>query len=56
MVQEQCPETRIIVLTAYGSADVEATAQTSGADAFLHKPKPLAEVARIVFELTGQNP
>jgi two-component system, OmpR family, response regulator len=55
MAQEQCPETRIITLTAYGSPDVEAAAKDCGANAFLHKPKPLSEVARIVFELTGHK-
>jgi two-component system OmpR family response regulator len=55
MVKEQCPETRIIVLTAYGSPEVEAAARDCGANAFLHKPKPLSEVARIVFELTGHD-
>ena len=56
IVQEQFPETRIIVLTAYGSAEVESAARDCGVSAFLHKPKPLSEVARIVFELLGDNP
>lgn len=53
VAQEQYPETRIIVLTAYGSAEVESLAKNCGVSAFLHKPKPLSEVARIVFELAG---
>jgi DNA-binding NtrC family response regulator len=56
MVQEQFPETRIIVLTAYGSAEVESAARDCGVSAFLHKPKPLSEVARIVFQLLQDNP
>jgi two-component system OmpR family response regulator len=56
MVREQFPETRIIVLTAYGSAEVESAARDCGVSAFLHKPKPLSEVARIVFGLLGDNP
>jgi two-component system OmpR family response regulator len=51
----QCPETRILVLTAYGSAEVESAARDLGVDAFLHKPSPLSEVARIVFELAGDK-
>jgi len=54
-VQERFPETRTIVLTAYGSAEVESAARDCGVGAFLHKPKPLSEVARIVFELVGDN-
>ena len=42
------PETRIIVLTAYGSAEMEDEARRNGADAFLRKPKPLSQVAQVV--------
>jgi DNA-binding response OmpR family regulator len=55
MARERFPETRIIVLTAYGSAVVESTARDLGASAFLHKPSPLSEVARIVFDLAGDK-
>ncbi|MFN2530040.1 MAG: response regulator [Pyrinomonadaceae bacterium] len=40
--------TRIIVLTAYGSAEMEDEARRCGADAFLRKPKPLSQVAQVV--------
>ncbi|MCI0389697.1 MAG: response regulator [Acidobacteria bacterium] len=56
MAQEQSPETRVIILTAYGSAEVESAARASGVSAFLHKPTPLSEVAQIIFELVGDNP
>src|SRR5262245_33792489 len=55
MAREQFPETRIVVLTAYGSAEAESEAQSHGVSAFLHKPRPLSEVARIVFELAGDK-
>lgn len=42
------PETRIVVLTAYGSAEMEDEARRCGADAFLRKPKPLSQVAQVV--------
>lgn len=48
------PATRIILLTAYGSREIEAEAKRLGADAFLHKPKPLAEVAQIASGLMGR--
>ena len=48
------PATRIILLTAYGSREIEAEARRLGADAFLHKPKPLAEVAQIASGLMGR--
>jgi DNA-binding response OmpR family regulator len=50
-VREAHPATRIIVLTAYGTLDIEAEARRRGADEFLHKPKLLREVARVVARL-----
>jgi DNA-binding NtrC family response regulator len=48
LVHERNPDTRIVVLTSYGSAEVEAEARLAGADAFLRKPKPLSQVAQVV--------
>lgn len=48
LIHRRRPETRIVVLTAYGSAEIEAEALRSGADAFLQKPKPLSQVAQVV--------
>lgn len=50
-IRDRCPETRILVWTAYGSAEIETRAQRLGIDAFVHKIKSLDEVARIVSEL-----
>ena len=44
------PDTRVIMLTAYGSPEIEAEAKRRGVDAFLHKPKPLAEVAQLASQ------
>ena len=48
MVHKRNPDTRIVVLTSYGSPEVEAEARDAGADAFLRKPKPLSQVAQVV--------
>ena len=53
-VRTRSPLTRIILLTAYGSVEIEAEARRRGADAFLHKPKPLSEVAKIASGLMGR--
>lgn len=42
---------KIIILTAYGFPEIEREAIERGADAFLRKPKPLPELARVVSEL-----
>lgn len=48
LAHDRNPETRIIVLTAYGSTEMEDEARRRGAAAFLRKPKPLSQVAQVV--------
>jgi len=48
LIHRHNPHTRIIVLTAYGSTEMEDEARRCGADAFLRKPKPLSQVAQVV--------
>ena len=55
-IREHNPQTRIIVLTAYGSAEIEDEARRCGADAFLRKPKPLSQVAQVVQGLLESPP
>ncbi len=52
LVRREHPRTRTVILTAYGSAEVEAAAQRLGVDAFLHKPTPLGEIAQLLQHLT----
>ena len=51
LVHKRNPDTRIVVLTSYGSKEVEEEARRAGADAFLRKPKPLSQVAQVVHSL-----
>ena len=53
--KERHPETRVVLLTAYGSREVEAEALRLGVDCFLQKPKPLPDLAQIVFGLVGAS-
>jgi DNA-binding response OmpR family regulator len=48
LVRRHHPRTRIIILTAYGSAASEAAARRLGVDVFLHKPVPLGEIAQVL--------
>ncbi|MGH9457741.1 MAG: response regulator [Thermoanaerobaculia bacterium] len=52
-VRERHPATRVILLTAYGSPELEAAAIRYGVDSFLQKPKPLAELAAVVEDVRG---
>lgn len=51
VAQRYSSSTACIVLTAYGSPDSEAAARRYGARAFLHKPRPMAELLDIVATL-----
>ena len=50
-VKDSFPGTRTMILTAYGSPDVEGEAQRIGVDAFLHKPERLKKIAEVVRRL-----
>ena len=50
-VRERYPNTRVILLTAYGSPAVEAAANHLGVDLFLHKPIRLAELEQAAASL-----
>jgi len=47
-VREHLPNARVVVLTAYGTAEREVEAMRLGAVAFLRKPISLPELSRIV--------
>lgn len=53
-VQHNCPDTRTILLTAYGSEELSLEARERGVDAILSKPQPLPRVAEVVIGLVGQ--
>jgi|SRR6185369_199188 DNA-binding response OmpR family regulator len=55
LTRERCPAARIIVLTAYGSPEVEQEARRRGVHAFLHKPLPLADIAAQVTALLASG-
>lgn len=56
LIKKHNPQARIIVLTAYGSSEIEDEARRCGADAFLRKPKPLSQVAQVVQGLIESPP
>lgn len=52
----RCPYTRTMILTAFGSAEVEEQARRAGVDVILHKQERLKDVAEVVRWLTtGQE-
>lgn len=45
------PETKVVLLTAYGTPDIVEAARSHGAHAILEKPQPLASIADTVTQL-----
>jgi DNA-binding NtrC family response regulator len=54
-VRKRHPDTPIIVLSAYRTPEIEAELIEYGVGAFLRKPKPLPDLAQIVFGLIGSS-
>jgi putative two-component system response regulator len=54
-VQERYPETRTILLTAYGTPEIESEARRRGASLVLPKPQPLSSLSEKVAGLLDQS-
>ena len=50
-VKQRSRETKVVILTAHGSPDIQRSARVLGAGAFLQKPTPLPEIAATVSRL-----
>ncbi len=53
-VHRHCADTRVILLSAFGTPEIERESYNRGADAFLHKPKAMMEIANIARTLLEQ--
>lgn len=50
-IHQRCNNTRVILLTAFGTPEIERESYNRGADAFLQKPKAMIEIAQIARTL-----
>lgn len=50
-IHQRHPNTRVILLSAYGTEEIEHAAFSRGVDAFLHKPKGMSEIAETAMKL-----
>lgn len=55
LVEREYPATEVILLSAYSSPLAEQRARTHRVAAFLHKPKPLAELAQIIYSVLSEK-
>ncbi len=53
-VKTDYPETRVIIITAYATPEVERTARSAGVDYFLTKPFSLDRLEQIIKEVLGR--
>lgn len=53
-VHQRCANTRVILLSAFGTPEIERESYNLGADAFLRKPKAMLEIAQIARVLLEQ--
>jgi PAS domain S-box-containing protein len=54
-IHQRWPDTRVMLLTGYGSSEVRAEAVRRGVDAFLEKPMALPEIAKIADSMLAQT-
>ena len=54
-IHQRCADTRVILLSAYGTPEIERESYNRGADAFLHKPKSMMEIANVAVNLMEQG-
>lgn len=53
-IHQRCANTRVVLLSAYGTPEIERESYNRGADAFLHKPKAMMEIAQVARTLLEQ--
>jgi DNA-binding response OmpR family regulator len=53
-VRQRSSGARVILLSAYGTPEIERESYQRGADAFLHKPKAMMEIASVAVNLLEQ--
>jgi DNA-binding NarL/FixJ family response regulator len=53
-VHQKFARTRVILLSAFGTPEIERESYNRGADAFLHKPAAMMEIAQVAKALLKQ--
>ncbi len=53
LIKAKNPQTRVIIITAYGSDEREEQAMKRGAEFYIEKPFDLREIRDLVFKMLG---
>jgi CheY-like chemotaxis protein len=54
-IKKQHPETRVIIMTAYGSSDVQEEANRRGSVYYVEKPFEISDIRKIIIDLIGKK-
>ncbi len=55
MIKKEFAETKVIIMTAYGSSDVQKEANQRGSLFYIEKPFEISEIRKIIINLIGKR-
>ncbi len=54
-IKKEYPQTKVIIMTAYGSSDVQKEANRRGSLYYVEKPFEIADIRKIIVDLIGRR-
>jgi DNA-binding response OmpR family regulator len=54
-IKKEYPETKVIIMTAYGSSDVQREANRRGSLYYVEKPFEISDIRKIIIDLIGKK-
>ncbi len=54
-IKKEYPQTKVIIMTAYGSSDVQKEANRRGSLYYVEKPFEISDIRKIIIELIGRK-
>ncbi|NWG03857.1 MAG: response regulator [Syntrophaceae bacterium] len=54
-IKKEYPQTRVIIMTAYGSSDVQKEANRRGSLFYVEKPFEISDIRKIIIDLIGKK-
>jgi len=54
-IKKEYPQTRVIIMTAYGSFDVQKEANRRGSLYYIEKPFEISDIRKIIIDLIGKK-
>ena len=54
-IKKEYPQTKVIIMTAYGSSDVQKEANRRGSLYYVEKPFEISDIRKIIIELIGRR-